>query len=64
MVALPAERPFTIPVVAPTGAVPEALLAHVPPEVASVSVVLSPRHTPSEPAIAAGVGLTVTGAVT
>ena len=38
---MPAERPFTIPVVAPTGAVPEALLAHLranTPERAAVPV--------------------------
>ena len=53
-----------IPVVEPMGAVPEALLVQVPPEVASESVEFWPKQTLSEPAIFAGVGFTVIGAVT
>ena len=43
-----------------TVATPGALLVHVPPEVASLKVVVSPTQTAAVPVIAAGNGLTVT----
>ena len=52
----------TKPVAAPIVATPAALLLHVPPAVASVSVVVLPRHNDKVPLIADTV-LTVTTAV-
>ena len=53
---MPANTPVSEPIVPTAG----ALLLHVPPGVASVSVVVSPIHTLVPPAIAAGDGITVT----
>jgi hypothetical protein len=55
----PAEIPITVPL-ASTGAIPDALLYHVPPEMALLSEVLCPWHTCSVPVIAAGNVETVT----
>ena len=57
MVALPAATPVTTP---PATVATEAFdEVHVPPEVASVKVVLEPVHTVNVPAIAAGAAGTV-----
>jgi hypothetical protein len=48
-----------MPVVAPMVATPRVLLAHVPPGVASVSVIVAPTHNADGPTMAAGKGLTV-----
>ena len=53
MVAVPALAPVTIPLV-PTLAMEVALLLHVPPAVASLSVVVNPWHTVNVPVIDAG----------
>ena len=59
MVTTPEVTPVTIPDVEPMVATPVLLLVHVPPEVASVNVVVKPTHTFVVPPIAAGFGLTV-----
>jgi len=59
MVTTPEVTPVTVPDVAPIVATPVLLLVHVPPEVASVNVVVRPTHTFVVPPIAAGFGLTV-----
>ena len=59
MVITPEVTPVTMPDVAPMVATPVLLLVHVPPEVASVNVVVKPTHTFVVPPIAAGFGLTV-----
>ena len=59
MVQVPDATPVRIPVVAPILAIPGALLLHVPPGTASVSVEVAPTHKDVIPVIA-GVGLTVT----
>lgn len=64
MVAVPALTPPTPPLVAPMVAVEALLVLHVPPVVASVSVVDAPTHTLAVPDMAAGSGLTVTVRVT
>lgn len=51
------------PVPATMVAMPVLPLSHVPPGVASVSVVVSPGHTLSVPLMAAGKGFTVTTVV-
>ena len=59
--------PDATPVTSPpdvTDAIPGALVLHVPPEVASVKVVLLPAHTTGLPAIAAGDAVTVISLVT
>ena len=60
--AVPALTPVTMPVELPivTDPVP-AVVAHVPPDVALLSVVVVPGQTVSSPDIAAGNGFTVTG---
>ena len=59
MVAVPADTPLTTPLL--TVAVAGVLLLHVPPVVASVSVVVAAVHTLVEPVILAGaVGLACT----
>ena len=63
MVTVPALTPVTMPVEAPTVAVPVAVLLHVPPPVASVSVILDPAHTLVGPEIATGKEFTVKGSV-
>ena len=60
---VPEATPVTIPELVPTVASVTLLLNHVPPGVASVSVVVKPMHTLSVPDIAAGNGLTVTTVV-
>jgi hypothetical protein len=62
MVAMPDDVPLTTPN-AFTDAVPDALLLHAPPAVASESVILLPWHTAEGPLMAAGSGLTFTGSV-
>jgi hypothetical protein len=59
IVAVSAVIPVTMPVVAPTTATVVLLLLHVPPDVASLSVVVAPTHKVRTPVIAAGGGLTV-----
>jgi hypothetical protein len=51
--------PEAIPDIDPTVATEVLVLIHVPPEVASVSVVGVPGHACSVPDIAAGFGCTV-----
>ncbi len=55
-----ADMPVTMPVPKPMSAIAGVLLAHVPPDMGWVSVVVSPWHTLSVPTIAAGAGVTVT----
>ena len=64
MNGVPAAIPVTLPERDPT--VPSAvlLLLHVPPGVPSLNVVERPVQTAVTPDIGAGVGLTVTGAIT
>lgn len=64
IVAVPTAMPVTTPEDVPIAAVPVALLLHVPPPEASVSVVVKVRQTCVVPPIEAGSGFTVTGAVT
>ena len=59
MLDVPADTPETIPVV-PIVATPVLALVHVPPPVASASVVVAPVQTVRVPVMAAGVVLTVT----
>jgi hypothetical protein len=56
---VPAVTPVIAPVVEPMVATPVVPLIHVPPPVASVSVVVVARHIVVVPAIATGVGFTV-----
>ena len=63
IVAVPAERLVTAPVVEPTVATAVALLLHVPEPDASLSMVAPPKHKAAVPVIAAGAPLTVTTAV-
>jgi hypothetical protein len=56
--------PVTLPPALVTVAWATLLLVHVPPLIASVRLIIDPEHTLVGPAIAAGKGLTVTGAVT
>jgi hypothetical protein len=63
IIGLPAATPVTIPLLVPIVARVTLLLVHVPPAVASVSVVVKPTHTLAVPLIDAGSGLTVTTAV-
>jgi hypothetical protein len=60
IVAVPNARPLVIPLADPIVAILVLLLLQVPPVVASVSVLVYPRHTFRLPAIAAGVVFTVT----
>ena len=53
MVTVPAVIPETTPVVIPTVAIEVLLLLHVPPVVASASVLVEPRHTLIVPVIGA-----------
>jgi hypothetical protein len=50
----------TIPEADPTVAIPVALLLHVPPDVASLSVVVRPEQTESVPSMGVETGFTVT----
>jgi len=63
MVAVPAAPPEIKPV-APTVAIPVALLLHVPPLMASVNVVVAPAHTAVTPVMINGDELTATILVT
>ncbi len=64
MVVVPAVIPVVRPVVATIVATEVLLLTHVPPAVASISVIDALTHTLPGTVIADGDGLTVTGAVT
>jgi hypothetical protein len=59
MVALPIAMPVTRPVESFTVAMLVSLLLHVPPDVASVSIVVEATHVPVLPDIAATRLLTV-----
>ena len=59
IVTVPVVNPFTIPLAEPTLALNGMLLVHVPPVIASLRVVVAPRHTPGFPVIAGGKGFTV-----
>ena len=61
MVGVPAATPVTIPELVPIVASAMLLLVQVPPVVASVNVIDEPTQTAVEPAIDAGIGLTVNG---
>lgn len=63
IVAVPAATPDTMPDAEPTEAVVASLLLHVPPVVASVSVMVLPMQTKVKPDMGAGVLNTVTDAV-
>ena len=58
--SVPVARPVSTPVLL-SMATAGVEWVHVPPGLVSVSVVVNPTHTVSEPPIAAGNGLTVTG---
>jgi hypothetical protein len=58
IMAIPAEMPVTTPP-DETEAIATLLLAHVPPAVASASVIEPPSHTESGPVIAATVGAVI-----
>ena len=60
MEVLPAESALTTPVDEPMMAIEVLLLLHVPPGVASVSVVVKPMQPLLVPLIAPGNGFTVT----
>ena len=60
--AVPGDTPFMIPVV-PMVATDILLLLHVPPAVASASVMVWPAHTTVGPAMGSGVGFTATTVV-
>lgn len=59
MTAVPDATPVTIPVVGVTVAIPVLLQVHVPPEVASLNVMVDSTQTDVFPEIDAGSGLTV-----
>jgi len=61
IITVPAEKPVTTPEAGLTEATDGLLLVHVPPVVASASVVDDATHTVAVPVIAAGTGLTVIG---
>ena len=56
---VPVATPDTVPVRDPTVAIAVLPLVHVPPDVGSFSVVVEPIHTPVEPPMLDGSGLTV-----
>jgi hypothetical protein len=56
----PGVTPVTVPVSEPIVATEVLLLFHVPPNVASLSVLVVPTHIFVVPVIAAGVAYTVT----
>ena len=60
IVVVPADTPVTVPEAEPMVATAVLVLLQVPPEVASLNVVVKPTHTVEVPEIAAGKGLTVT----
>jgi hypothetical protein len=57
---VPEDTPVTTPVPLTTVATPVLALAHVPPVVPSVKVMVEPTHTGEDPRIVDGVVLTVT----
>lgn len=57
---VPPDTPVNTPVAEPIVATPVVPLIQVPPEVASLSVIVDPSHTAVLPVIVAGNGLTVT----
>src|SRR4051812_40034531 len=59
---VPTATPDTKPVIIVVEATDVLLLLHVPLVVASLSVVIEPRHTVAAPVIIAGIGFTVTTA--
>jgi hypothetical protein len=63
ILAVPIATPDTTPV-DETDAIPEALLAHTPPGVRSVSAVVVPVHNTDDPEMGATTGsaMTLTGA--
>jgi hypothetical protein len=63
MVAVPMARPLTVPV-GVTGATDGLLLLHVPPGVASLSVVIPPTHTAGSPVMGFGAAITLMIVVT
>ena len=60
MLVVPAATPVTMPVEAPTEAMPGAALVHVPPDTGSVSVNVEPTQMLPAPTMAVGTELTVT----
>lgn len=60
IVAMPLATPLTMPVPAPTDAIEMLLLVHVPPPVASLSVIVAGKHSGALPVIPAGIEVTVT----
>ena len=64
MVGVPAATPVTTPVVILAVAINELLLVQLPLPVASASVIAEPAQTLVRPEMAAGLGLTVTVALT
>jgi len=60
IVVVPGRIPPTLPEVAPTVAVVDVLLLHVPPVVTSARSVADPIHVCNVPVIEEGIGLTVT----
>jgi hypothetical protein len=63
ILGVPVATPLTIPVVEPTVALERSLLLHVPPPVASASVVVEPTHTVEAPVTTAGDAFTLTTVV-
>jgi hypothetical protein len=63
IVAVPALTPLTIPDEVPTDAIAELLVLHTPPVAVLLNVVVALWHTVDEPAIDAGVGVTVIACV-
>jgi len=61
MTDVPATAPLTMPDVGMTTAMLVSEEVHNPPVVASVSVVLTPKHTDSVPLMVNGKGLMVNG---
>jgi hypothetical protein len=60
IIAVPEDTPVTTPVPLITVAIPVLALAHVPPVVPSVNVMVEPTQTGDDPGIVDGVVLTVT----
>jgi hypothetical protein len=59
MVALPADTPVTTPPLVIVATVTSLLIHDMPPDVASLRVVLEPAHTVVLPVIAEGLAFTV-----
>jgi hypothetical protein len=62
MIATPGATPLTTPV-EPAVAMDKLLLAHAPPAVVSINVVVEPAHTLIVPVMLSGNGFTVTTVV-